>query len=118
VIPRRQVQYINGFQSWASDNDEDSVLAFPGLAPPVARKESIPHSVLVPLAKELATILEGNCIVEELEQYKEMLSNFITKKKHEIMKQQRGSTTGTIVSSSVRSNKKLKTHGTKRMSFG
>ncbi len=81
-------------------------MSFPGLAPPVARKESIPYSVLVPLAKELASILEGNCTVEELEQYKEMLSNCFTKKKHEIMTQ-RGSTTGTMVSSRVCSNKKL-----------
>jgi hypothetical protein len=49
--------------------NEDLVLAFPGLAPPIARKESIPYSVLVPLTKELGTVLEGNCSVKELEQY-------------------------------------------------
>ena len=52
--------------------------------------------------------------MEELEQYKAMLSNCITKKKHEIMAQ-RGSANGSMVSSSVCSNKKLKTHGTKHI---
>ena len=61
--------------------NEDAMFVFPELAPPVVRKESIPYSVLVPLAKELASILEGNCTVEELEQYKAMLSNCIAKKK-------------------------------------
>ncbi len=65
-----------------STNEEDAMFGFPELALPVVRKESIPYSVLVPLAKELTSILEGNCTVEELEQYKTMLSNCsITKKK-------------------------------------
>ena len=102
---------------YSTNEDKDAAFVFPEVAPTVVRKESIPYSVLVPLAKELASILEGNCTVEELEQYKAMLSNCITKKKHEIMAQ-RGSANGSMVSSSVRSNKKLKTHGTKHMSFG
>ena len=102
---------------YSTNEDEDAAFVFPEVAPTVVRKESIPYSVLVPLAKELASILEGNCTVEELEQYKAMLSNCITKKKHEIMAQ-RGSANGSMVSSSVRSNKKQKTHGTKHMSFG
>ena len=102
---------------YSTNEDEDAALVFPELIPTVVRKESVPYSVLVPLAKELASILEGNCTVEELQQYEAMLSNCITKKKHEIMAQ-RGSANGSMVSSSVRSNKKLKTHGTKHMSFG
>jgi hypothetical protein len=34
-----------------------------------------PYSVLLCLAEELVSILEGNCTMEELEQYKAMLSN-------------------------------------------
>ena len=70
----------------------------------LGRKVFHTASVLVPHAKELASILEGNCTVEELEQYKAMLSNCIKKKKHEIMAQ-RGSANGSMVSSSVCSNR-------------
>ena len=51
------------------------------------RTEDTPYSVLlVPLVKELASILEGNCTVEELQQYKVILSNAIlAKKKNELV---------------------------------
>ena len=98
-----------------STND-DAMFVFPEITPTVVRKESIPYIVLVPLAKELASILEGNCTMEELEHYKAILANCITETKQKIMTQ-RGSSAGNMVSSSVRSNKKLKTHGTKHMSF-
>ncbi len=60
---------------YSTNEDEDAAFVFPEVAPTVVRKESIPYSVFVPLAKELASILEGNCTVEELEQYKAILSN-------------------------------------------
>ena len=42
---------------------------------PVLMKLRAPYSVLLCLAEELVSILEGNCTMEELEQYKAMLSN-------------------------------------------
>ncbi|KAI2492022.1 hypothetical protein MHU86_22547 [Fragilaria crotonensis] len=43
---------------YSTNEDEDAALVFPELVPTVVRKESVPYSVLVPLAKELASILE------------------------------------------------------------
>jgi hypothetical protein len=42
---------------YSTNEDEDAAFVFPEVAPTVVRKESIPYSVLVPLAKELASIL-------------------------------------------------------------
>jgi hypothetical protein len=96
-------------------------LVFPDHDTPDTRKEDSPYSVLVPLAKELASILEGNCTVEELQEYKSFLSNSIAKKKSEMMNARPWTAdvqmAGKMVSSSVRSNKKQKTHGTKHMGF-
>lgn len=75
---------------------------------------STPYSVIVPLAKELASLLEGNCSKDELEKYKVMLSDCIVKKKNEIRNQTKKASIGTMVSSSVKSNKKQKTHGTRK----
>jgi MULE transposase domain len=75
-----------------------------------------PYSVLVPLAKELSSILEGNCTIEELKGYQDMLSNMIVAKKRELNKEgNRPVLTGQMVSSSVHSNKRKKSHGTKHM---
>jgi hypothetical protein len=75
-----------------------------------------PYSVLVPLAKELSSILEGNCTIEELKGYQDMLSNMIVAKKRELNKEgNRPVLTGKMVSSSVHSNKRKKSHGTKHM---
>ena len=74
---------------------------------------STPYSVIVPLAKELASLLEGNCSMDELERYKEMLADCIVRKKNEIRNQSRKASAGKMVSSSVTSNKKQKTHGTR-----
>ncbi len=43
--------------------------------------DSTPYSVLVPLAKELAQILEGNCSADELQHCKDFLSSAIAEKK-------------------------------------
>ena len=49
--------------------NDDCVMVFPDHdARAVARRESTPYSVLVPLAKELAPILDGNCSTDELQQ--------------------------------------------------
>ena len=93
------------------------MLVFPDHDKQVIRTEETPYSVLVPLVKELASILEGNCSVEELKQYKAMLSNAIAKKKNELFSNANVQMAGQMVSSSVRSNKKQKTHGTKHMAF-
>ena len=53
---------------------------------PAVSQESTPYSILVPLVKKLSSILDGNCTGEELQQYNDMLSNAIAKKKNEIMK--------------------------------
>ena len=64
---------------------DNCMLVFPDHDKEVIRTEDTPYSVLVPLVKELASILEGNCSVEELQQYKAMLSNAIAKKKNELV---------------------------------
>ena len=78
--------------------------------------DSTPYSVLVPLAKELAQILDGNCSPDELQTYKDFLSSTIAEKKKELMKANPVAK-GKMVSSSVASNKKMKTHGTRHMGF-
>jgi hypothetical protein len=72
-----------------------------------------PYSVIVPLAKELASLLEGNCSMDELERYKGMLADCIVRKKNEIRNQSQKTSAGKMLSSSVTSNKKQKTHGTR-----
>jgi len=42
--------------------------------------DSTPYSVLVPLAKELAQILDGNCSPDKLQTYKDFLSSSIAEK--------------------------------------
>ncbi len=94
------------------------MLVFPDHDAPVIRTESTPHSILVPLVKELASILEVNCTIEELQEYKGMLSSAKTKTKKIKLRNAHHRTTAStekMVSSSVRSNKKLKSHGTKHM---
>ena len=62
--------------------NDDCVMVFPDHdACAVPSMGSTPQSVLVPLAKELAPILDGNCSTDELQQYKEDLSSAITEKK-------------------------------------
>jgi hypothetical protein len=70
------------------------------------------YNATVSLAKELASLLEGNCSMDKLEQYKEMLSDCIIKKKkkNKLRKQSQNASVGTMMSSNVQSNKKLKTH--------
>ena len=100
------------------DSIDDHVLTFPDHHHQIEKDNNTPYSVLVPLAKELSSILEGNCTAEELEVYKQMLLDCIVEKKNEI-KNDSGKTNsgGKMISSSVRSNKKHKTHGTKHMTF-
>lgn len=95
---------------------DDCVLVFPDFVVPPLKHDS-PYGVLVPLAKELAGILDGNCTVEKLRQYKERLSNSIAEKeKQELTNRHHQLGTpqlpaGNMVSSSVPSNKRCKTHG-------
>lgn len=98
---------------------DDCVLVFPDCVVPPLKHDS-PYGVLVPLAKELAGIRDGNCTVEKLQQYKELLSNSIAKEKQELTNRHHQSGTmqlpaGNMVSSSLPSNKRHKTHGTKHM---
>lgn len=111
----QQVTFTYGSDEDGSDNDE--ILVFPdvGYDNDVADDRS-PYSVIVPLAKELASILEGNSCAEKLKEYEDLFSNFIVKEKAEVGKA-RGMAKGRMISSSVQSNKKLKTHGTKHMNF-
>jgi hypothetical protein len=99
------------------DINEGMAVTFPDHVFENPNNVSTPYSVIVPLAKELASLLEGNCSIEELQQYKEMLSDCIVKKKSEIRNQGGNQSAGKMVSCSVRSNKKQKTHGTKHMAY-
>jgi hypothetical protein len=74
--------------------NDDCVMVFPDHdACAVPSMGSTPQSVLVPLAKELAQILERNCSPDELQQYKHFLSSAITKKKIGISECKQGTTT-------------------------
>ena len=53
-------------------------------------KNNTPYSDIVPLAKEFASLLDGNCSMDELKQYKEMLLDCIVKKKDEAIRNQSG----------------------------
>ena len=97
--------------------NDDCMVVFPDHdARALSSVKSTPYSVLVPLAKELAQILDGNCSPDELQVHKNYLSTAITEKKKELMKANRVAK-GKMVSSSVASNKRMKTHGTKHMAF-
>ena len=78
-----------------------------------------PYSVLFPLLKELTSILEGNCSVDRLSHYKDMLSNAIANEKRELLERSKGSSSvqpcGKMISSGVRSNKRHRSHGTMHM---
>jgi len=51
--------------------------------------------------------------MDELERYKGMLADCIVRKKNEIRNQSQKTSAGKMLSSSVTSNKKQKTHGTR-----
>ena len=104
--------------------DDSIIVFFPNIDSPIVTKNNSPYGVLLPLLKEPTSILEGNCSVNKLSQYKEMLSNSIAKEKKELFDEQNGANgtvpaqpSGKMVSSSVRSNKRHRTHGTKHMTF-
>lgn len=101
---------------------DDCGLVFPNIdSPQIAVRNDSPYGVLHPLLKELASILEGNCTVQKLTHYKDMLSNSIAKEKRELLEEgdvaARALPSGKMVSSSVVSNKRHKSHGTKHMAF-
>ena len=107
-------------------SDTDSLLSFPSMeGEDMAVDEKCrPYSVLAPGLKELTMILEGNCSVEKLEHYRKFLSNYILQEKRELSVARHESCTtdefchqsgpsGNMISCSVHSNKRHKSHGTK-----
>ena len=99
---------------------DDSLLVFPAVDNSQAvTMNNSPYSVLFPLLKELTSILEGNCSVDRLSHYKDMLSNAIAKEKRELLERSNGSSSvkprGKMVSSGVQSNKRHQSHGTRHM---
>lgn len=99
---------------------DDCLLVFPAVddSHEVTMNHS-PYSVLFPLLKELTSILEGNCSVDRLLHYKDMLSNAIVNEKRELLERSKGSSSGQpcgkMVSSGVQSNKRHRSHGTRHM---
>ena len=96
-------------------------LVFPDPVLPLQNLDS-PYGVLVPLVKELVGILEGNCTVEKLQHYKDLLSGAIATERKELSDQHHQRRVaklpaGNMVSSNVPSNKRHKSHGTRHMGF-
>ena len=73
-----------------------------------------PYCVLAPLLKELTSILGVNCSGEKLGKYKRFLSESIAKETEELSSGKK-TPSGNMISSSVRCNKRHKSHGTKHM---
>lgn len=96
---------------------DDSLLVFPAVDDShAATMHNSPYSVLFPLLKELTSILEGNCSNDKLSYYKDMLSNAIVKEKRELSNASSSvQPSGKMVSSSVQSNKRHRSHGTRHM---
>jgi hypothetical protein len=100
-------------------SDDCALVFLDPVVPPLLKHDS-PNGVLVPLVKELVGILEGNCTVKKLQHYKLSSSIAIEKKECTDRRHQLGSSklpAGNMVSSSVHSNKRHKTHGTRHMGF-
>ena len=100
---------------------DDPLLVFPAVdnSHAIATNNS-PYSVLFPLLKELTSILDGNCSIDRLSHYKDMLSNAIVKEKRELLERSNGLSSvqtagGKMVSSGVQSNKRHRSHGTRHM---
>lgn len=100
----------------------ESPLRFPipeAIDVPVATLQNSPYSLLLPLFKELTTLLHRNCSDDKLNGYRRMFSDSIVKEKMELSGLHENSTRetrpGQMVSSSVRSNKRHRSHGTKHM---
>ena len=94
---------------------EDEICVFPDPSYEIGDDHS-PYSIILSLAKELGSILEGNCTTEKLCYYEDLFSSCITKEKAEIGKIH-GKPKGRMISSSIHSNKKFKSHGTKHMTY-
>jgi hypothetical protein len=82
-------------------NDGQTPVGFPDHVSAKHRNFNTQYSATVPLAKELASLLEGNCSMDKLEQYKEMLLDCIVKKKNKIRNQSQKASVGTMVLSSA-----------------
>jgi hypothetical protein len=116
-------------------SDTDSFCSFPSIGSQdlAVHEKSRPYSVLAPVFKELTSILEGNCSEEKLQHYKKFLSDSIIKEKKDLLVAKRdlsvarldsgtsdefsdqSGPSGNMISCSVPSNKRHKSHGTKHM---
>lgn len=116
-------------------SDTDSFCSFPSIGSQdlAVHEKSRPYSVLAPVFKELTSILEGNCSEEKLQHYKKFLSDSIIKEKKDLSVAKRdlsvarldsgtsdecsdqSGPSGNMISCSVPSNKRHKSHGTKHM---
>jgi hypothetical protein len=108
----------------ASDTEEAGIIQFDcnfyeddTSAPLPATAAAGPYEQLNPVFKEYCSLFEDNCTQEEINKIESILTNKIVSKRATISSSAGTHRVERFVSSNAESNKRLKSHGTKHMTY-